>query len=108
MGGVRRWSPALTPSLAPEGPEGEAWILRTVSIPEVTRPNTAKPWPSGFLWPPKSISGWSPMHIENPDVAESGEFLGIESAPSTCFKPVSLVRSSGIGPNDFPRNTRLT
>lgn len=43
MGGVKRWSPALTPSLAPEGPVGEAWILRTISIPDVTWPKTAKP-----------------------------------------------------------------
>jgi len=108
MAGVSRWSPALTPSFAAVGPEGEAWILRTISIPEVTRPKTANPWPSAFRRPPKSISGWSPMQIEKLDVAESGVLRAIERDPFRCFNPVSLVRSSGIGPNDFPRAEELS
>ena len=37
--------------------EGAAWILRTTSMPDTTRPNAAKPWPSGLRAPPKSSDG---------------------------------------------------
>ena len=44
-------------------------------------------------------SGWSRMTIENDPVAVSGAERAIDSVPSTCFRPVALVRSRGIGAN---------
>ena len=31
---------------------GAAWMRRTTSMPDTTRPRTAKPWPSGLRFPP--------------------------------------------------------
>lgn len=31
---------------------GAALMVRTTSIPSITLPNAAKPWPSGFRFPP--------------------------------------------------------
>src|SRR4029079_15658139 len=84
---------------APRCPVGDAWIALTTSMPRMTRPKTANPWPSGLRRPPKSIVGCSQMAIENDAVAVSGPFLAIDTAPSRCFSPVSLVRSSGTGGN---------
>ncbi len=66
-------------------------------MPETTRPNAAKPWPSGLRMPPKSSDGWSLMQMNQPDVALSAVPRAIEMAPSTCLSPVTLVRSSAIG-----------
>ncbi len=59
-----------------------AWILRTMSIPFVTRPNAANPWPSALRLPPKSSSGWAPMQMKKSDVALSGPPRAMESVPS--------------------------
>jgi hypothetical protein len=37
------------------------------------------------------------MTIENEEVAVSGPSRAIDSVPSRCLSPVTLVRSSGIG-----------
>ena len=65
-------------------------------MPETTRPNAAKPWPSGLRWPPKSSDGWSLTQMNQPEVALSAVPRAIDTAPSTCFSPVTLVRSSGM------------
>jgi hypothetical protein len=39
------------------------------------------------------------MTMENEAVAVSGPLRAIDTAPSTCFSPVTFVRSSGIGGN---------
>src|SRR3990170_4668399 len=76
-------------------------------MPAITRPKTANPCPSAFRAPPKSNDGWSPIMIENEACAESGPPRAIESAPSTCLSPVTLVRSSGIGENISRRRRGL-
>ena len=54
IGGIRRCASTFVER---SGDEGAAWIFRTTSIPEITRPNAAKPWPSGLRLPPKSSDG---------------------------------------------------
>src|SRR5205085_11692823 len=79
IGGVRRWPSVFA----------DWWMRRTTSMPLITRPNAAKPWPSGFLAPPKSSDGWSWMQMKKSDRAESAAVpRAIEIAPSTCFSPV--------------------
>ena len=70
-------------------------------MPRTTRPKAAKPWPSGLRLPPKSSSGWSPTQIENSFVPVSGPDRAIDSVPSLCESPVTLVRSSVTIPLAF-------
>jgi hypothetical protein len=64
-------------------------------MPATTLPKAAKPWPSGLRAPPKSSDGWSLMQMNQPELAV-GRAAAIETAPSTCLRPVTVVRSSGI------------
>ena len=105
IGGVSFWASVL---VLRSDDDGACWILRTTSMPETTRPNAAKPWPSGLRWPPKSSDGWSLMQMNQPEVALSAVPRAIDTAPSTCFNPVTLVRSSGIGGKPDLRPCRLT
>jgi hypothetical protein len=51
-------------------------MARTTSSPLTIRPKAAKPCPSGFLLPPKSSSGWSPIQLKKSAVAVSGAVAG--------------------------------
>ncbi len=82
---------SIWPFIAPSplvGETGAARIVRTTSIPSITRPNAAKS---------ASKAGMSVVRMKKSDVAVPGPLLAIEIVPATWLIPVAALASWAIG-----------